>query len=278
MILSLSGFLFEDDYRSQSLDLPRFCALARSAGYDGVELRRTQVTPEATADERRQVRGAIAGQGLRVTCLTARGMPATGPPRDEYLQRYLDLCRDLGCPLLKIGGDAAWMRQAVEMAARAGVSLASNNHVGGPLETVAGTLAYLDEVGDRRFGLLYDALHLSLGDEPYLGAIPALWESVHSILVHSLRPAEKGEQPHLERPHPELGSTSWVRALPDHPRAQDWGGVLGCFRSLGYDGFVTVIESGWPGAEREGVARHAAAVLRRLWEEADTEGERADHV
>ena len=39
MLLSLSGFLFEDDYQSQSLSFDQFCRVARSAGYGGIELR-----------------------------------------------------------------------------------------------------------------------------------------------------------------------------------------------------------------------------------------------
>ena len=49
MHFSLSGFLFEDDRRTQSLTFPAFCKLAARLGYSGVELRKTQVdtnTPE----------------------------------------------------------------------------------------------------------------------------------------------------------------------------------------------------------------------------------------
>lgn len=262
MELSLSGFLFEDGYSSQSLDLAAFCALARSAGYEGVELRRTQVSPDTPPAGRRLILTAVRDQGLRITCLTARGMPDGGAQRDEYLRRYLGLCCDLSCPLLKVGGEPGWMRGAVETAAQAGVRLAANNHVGGRLETVAGTLAYLEEVAGRRFGLLYDCLHLRLAGEQYLEAIPALAHATCNLLVHSVRPVAPGEPADLER-----HGRAWVKALPDHPQAQDWRGVFARFRSLGYDGPVTVIESGWPEPQREMVAGHCAAVLRRLWDE-----------
>jgi len=261
MELSLSGFLFEDGYSSQSLDLPAFCALARSAGYDGVELRRTQVSPDTPTGGRRLILSAARDQGLRITCLTARGIPEGGVQRDEYLRRYLDLCGDLSCPLLKVGGEPGWMRWAVEAAAQVGVRLAANNHVGGRLESAAGALAYLEELGDGRFGLLYDCLHLRLAGESYVEVIPSLVAATCNVLVHSMRPAAPGESADLDR-----GGGAWVKALPDHPQAQDWGGVFARFRSLGYDGPITVIESGWPESQRESVAHHCAVVLRRLWE------------
>jgi len=52
MKLSLSGFLFEDDYATQSLSFADFAALARDAGYSGVELRNTQVNQDASLTSR----------------------------------------------------------------------------------------------------------------------------------------------------------------------------------------------------------------------------------
>lgn len=72
MKLALSGFLFEDGYASQSIGFDQFCVLARSAGYDGVELRDTQIKPDSTAPEKREVMRLIRREGLTVTCLTAR--------------------------------------------------------------------------------------------------------------------------------------------------------------------------------------------------------------
>ena len=112
MDLSLSGFLFEDDYRSQSLSFPAFCQLARASRYDGVELRRTQVSPQTPVDERHQLLRIAGDQGLSVTCLTARGMPSQGVERDDFFAGYLELCRDLSCGLLKVGGEPEWLARA----------------------------------------------------------------------------------------------------------------------------------------------------------------------
>lgn len=266
MLLSLSGFLFERDYRRQTVAMGRFCRIARAAGYDGVELRRTQVNPQMPAGERREVRRIVDGEGLAVTCLTARGLPPPGPPRDHFFQAYLELCRELDCPLMKIGADPRWLHDAAERAAPFGVTLAANNHVGGPLETVAGTRQFLAAVNHPNFGLLYDALHLRSTGQDYLGCIASLLPVVRNVLVHSVRPA-------LTDPSsPSDGGPHVVPALPDEPGVQDWPAILRAFRAGGYDGPVTVIESGWPDGRCASVARHCAELLRCWWASAGPAG------
>jgi len=260
MLLSLSGFLFEDNYTSQSVTFPEFCEITISAGYDGVELRRTQVNPDTPKRERRERLAVVRDAGLQITCLTARGLPATGAEREDLFLRYLELCRDLECNLLKIGSDPAWLHEAAEKAQAFGVMLASNNHVGGALETVAGTRRHLKEIAHPNFGLLYDALHLMVAGEDYLGCIPEFVPITRNILVHSVRPAQLGEHIVVDR-----AGQRWTPALPDEQGVQDWPTIFKTFKRLKYDGPITVIESGWPVERRTDVARHCAEIIRGLW-------------
>ena len=257
MRLSLSGFLFEDGYASLSLGFREFCALAKSIGYDGVELRRTQVNIQTPKSTRRELLATVKEAGLAVTCLTARGLPAARAERDTFLGETLELCVDVECPLLKISADAAWLREAAGRAEKAGVALAANNHVGGALETVADTRAFLAAVGHPNFGLLYDARHFIVGGEDYLGCIGEFAPLTRNILVQSVRPLGNGGAPPDE--------TEWVRALPDEPGVQNWADILRRFKAEGYDGLITVIENGWPVDRREEVARRCAAFLARVW-------------
>lgn len=260
MLLSLSGFLFEDEYRSQSVSFAEFCSIARSAGYGGVELRRTQVDPDMSTDGRRELVHIARDAGLRITCLTARGLPDAGKERDEFFLRYLQLCRDLECSLLKIGGQTSWLRSAASKAQEYAVTLASNNHIGTPLETVDGTKAYFAEIDHPNFALLYDSLHLYVCGEDYLRCIGEFVSITRNILVHSVRPAAPDERGVMEK-----AGREWVAALPDEPGVQDWPAVLAGFKELRYDGPITVIENGWPKDQREHVAAHCAKVLLGLW-------------
>ena len=262
VLLALSGFLFEERYRSQSVSFARFCRIARAAGYRGVELRRTQIAPDAPPARRRELLDIVRGEGLTVTCLAARGLPAGGDERDAFLDRYLELCGDLRCRLLKISSDPAWLRAAAERAQTHAVVLAGNNHVGSALQTVSGTRRVLAQVGHRNYGLLYDSAHLHLADEDYLGCLPALLPHTRNLLVHSFRRAAGGA------PFLVHAGQGWVNALPDAPGVQDWPAILRACKRLGYDGLITVVESGWSAAGREAVARHAADCIRRWWDTA----------
>ena len=190
MLLALSGFLFEERYGAQSVSFARFCRIARTAGYRGVELRRTQIAPDATPSRRRELLDIVRGEGLTATCLTARGLPAGGDERDAFLDRYLELCVDLRCRLLKISSDPGWLRAAAERAQAHGVVLAGNNHVGSALQTVSGTRRVLAQVGHRNFGLLYDSAHLHLADEDYRG-LPAGVAAAHAQPAGALLPARR---------------------------------------------------------------------------------------
>jgi len=260
MRLSLSGFLFEDNYTSQSLNFLEFCQLARSAGYDGVELRRTQINPRAPKAQRWKMLEVVKENGLRVTCLTARGLPAAGTERNDFCLNYLELCRDMECDLLKIGSDTGWLLWAAELAEKYDVVLATNNHVGGPLETVEGTRTYLAEIAHSNFGLLYDSLHLTLTGQDYISCIPEFFSVTRNILIHSIRPAKPEEKPDIER-----DGKNWVKALPDEFGVQDWAAIFRSYKKLVYDGLITVIESDWPIERREYVARHCAKVIRDMW-------------
>jgi sugar phosphate isomerase/epimerase len=261
MQLALSGFLFEDDYSSQSLSFVDFCALAKSAGYQGVELRDTQVSLKTPKVERAALLAQVRDNGLFVSCLTARGIPAQEPEREEVFLRVLELCQDMDCHLLKIGGDTAWLREAAEKAQDYQVTLATNNHGGTGLETVAGTKQYFAAIGHPKFALLYDSLHLMANGEDYLSCIPEFYPFTRNILLHSIRPARPGELPLVEKQ-----GKSWAIALPDEPGVQDWPAIFKAFKVLGYDGLITVIENGWPREQRERVARHCAEFIRKCWE------------
>ena len=60
MLLSLSGFLFEDG-TSQSIKFEPFCKLASNAGYNGVELRNSQIRMEDSKLKRSEIKNIHLG-------------------------------------------------------------------------------------------------------------------------------------------------------------------------------------------------------------------------
>ncbi len=249
MLYSLSGFLFEDGYTSQSISVREFCQTARTLGYQGVELRRTQVTTDTPQQERKAMMEILQDSGLTVTCLTARGIPPGGGDREAFFMRCLDLCADLGCALLKIGGDVPWLQGAAGVAHGRGVVLATNNHVGSDLESVEGSRRYFRDIDHRNMGLLFDCHHLFAAGEDYVSAATEFLPFIRNVLVQTTRCGPGGDGSHC---------------LPDDAGAQDWPAVMDALMKGGYDGLITVIENGWPPEQRVEIARHNIEYLREL--------------
>ena len=255
MNYSLSGFLFEGGYASQSLSFDEFCGLAARLGYAGVELRRTQIDPTTSKVRRREMLQTVRDEGLSVTCLTTRRMPDSGAERDDFFLTYLELCVDMECGLLKTGGESDWMCWAADKALPMGITLARNNHVGSDIETLKGTEEFLSSADHPNVKLLYDSLHLYWGGEDYIGAIRMFAPRIANVLVHSVRPPLKADG---------AGQGEMTPCMPDDSGAQDWQGIYRELDAIGYTGLVTIIENGWPPDERERVAKHNIVFLRSL--------------
>jgi len=202
--------------------------------------------------------------GLAVTQLTVRGPAGENESQDDFFCRHLELCADLRCRLLKvIKWEPDWLKRAAKKAQSAGVTIACNNHINAPLESVEGTRRILAAASHPGFGLLYDCLHLALKGEDYLACIPEFMPATKNILVHSARPASAGEDSFYAGE-----GRKWAQALPAEPGAQNWREVFKRFKQCGYNGPITIFENGWPVSRRAEIARTAAEFIRSVWAEA----------
>jgi len=249
MKISLSGFLFENSNADTSVPFDKFTRLASEAGYDGVELRNSQVNLETLPSEVQKHREILEQFNLTATCITARRLPQSGPERDSAFMGRLELAKRLECRLIKINSDAGWLRGAAEKANARSITLAANNHVGCVTETTAGTVEFFAGVGHPNFRLLFDPLHLRNSNQDVVDAASRLFPLICNVLIQS--------------PKPETGD----RKLFDEG-APDWPAILSALKSKGYDGLFTIIENGWPVEKREWVACETIVRLRRLWENA----------
>jgi sugar phosphate isomerase/epimerase len=262
MKFSLSGFLFEDDYDTLSLPFSDFCELARSAGYDMVDLRATQISPATPSNARREMRRVLDGLGLEVSQLTARNLPESGQERDDYFSAYLELCGDMACPLIKIISDTDWLQKAVAQASDVGVTLATNNHTNSPLETVDGTREYFEAIDDERMALLFDPMHLDVGNQNYLRCIDEFVGRMVTVLTYSVR-----RIPHsfgASKPRLTQRGQPWYMAPPDVDGVQDWPTIIHRLIRNGYEGSVTVFENGWPTRMREQIAHDRIKFFKDL--------------
>ncbi|MBI4242819.1 MAG: sugar phosphate isomerase/epimerase [Planctomycetes bacterium] len=187
----VSGFLFEKDYTHQNISIEDFFALASNFGYDGVDLRETQISPDSDEKQIEKIISLSQKYRLSVEMVTFRGYRyATDEGRDKF-NTYLKLMKKIGCPLIKVGAEIPELNR--EMAQRAkdgGVVTATNNHSFCITETVKGTLDFIKKVNHENYGVLYDPSHLYIMDNEmgneYKRQIEALFPYIKAVICQNV--------------------------------------------------------------------------------------------
>src|SRR5438874_803490 len=101
-------------YRGEALDLPAFLRLAKSQGWEGVELdtERPHAAPmDLDGDARKRLRGLAEDLALPISaispnCDLSSPIPSQREAMICYVRECIALARDLGAPICKIF--AAW--------------------------------------------------------------------------------------------------------------------------------------------------------------------------
>lgn len=236
--LALSGRLFERDYRD-NIPFKEFCEIASKIGYQGVELRKTQVSLETPDKKVKEYVKIIKDFGLEVVCMTPRGYPVL---EDENLFiQYLELAKKFGCQILKMGGDLKKTRRCAEIAQKYSIRIGMNNHVGtedkpGPIETIERTVNYLSKINHPNFGILYDSSHLFVSGSNYgPEAIYKIKDKIFYVLVQY--PVETDKENAKFKFH----NRYFREGIIDEPNGPEFKKVFKGLKEIGYRGYIGVI-------------------------------------
>jgi sugar phosphate isomerase/epimerase len=255
MKLGCSSQSYDAALQGKKLDLFSWIDLcAEVLALDGIEIedKHLPCTEPAFLRELRQRR---ARRGLILSSLTIMnnfGL-ATAPERAaqlDYLQRGLEMARELGAPVLRIfagwparqNDEALWaemiecLKQACVHAEQAGVRLALENHNhGGFVRVGEDALRIFEQVGS-------DWLRLNLDTGNYIDGLPSIERTV-SYAVHV---------------HAKLHDI----AADGSERTLDYPAIVAILRRAGYGGFVSMEYEG--AQDPFEVLPRAAAHLRKL--------------
>ncbi len=168
MKFCLSGRVFESP--EQTVLLQDFYALAAVSGFKAVELRKNQVSPDSPNKTIDLINCLSVAFGVPVELITMRGRTLDTDADFSFFEKYLELAVNINCSQVKVSGrNIKVLRKAAEKAEKFNIKIATNNHVSSPLETVAGTVAFLNAVGHPNFYLLFDPSHLWMNREEITG-------------------------------------------------------------------------------------------------------------
>ena len=229
-------------------DWDRLFADAREGGFSFVDLS-VDETPERrarlewSAQARREVREAAERQGVQLggICLSVHRAvgpgsadPAVRAEADRIFELGIDLCRDLGAPVLQVAGYYAYyepadpgqreryvssLRRAIPKAARAGVLLGIENVDGNDVTSISRGMNIVREIGSPWLQMYPDVGNIA---EQRLDELEELRAGLGHMLAIHLKDVRVGEP---RRVPMGQGIANFPKAFAELAR-QGWSGRM----------------------------------------------------
>jgi len=256
-----------------SMQFEQLADLAVAAGYDAICMRASQVGVQSPIDEVLTAREIADDRGLRISMITGDfGIVYNndhGPDCLRNITPYLDLAETLGAPLLRVcvknQDDIVHAQAAADQAADRGLTLVHQCHTLSLFETLDGMVECLEAIGRPNFGLIFEAANLEECGQRY-----------GSVTVERLAPWIRNVylQNQILNPDGAVTLDTWCRGPVSfditqvhEPGGIDFASVFEGLKKIGYDGAITVHQSGPEDNETTAVAAATATAryLRELW-------------
>ena len=257
---------------------------AAKIGYDGVELRPLPNHLPADTNPARlaEIKRMVADHGLEVPCIAC--MPTSYLDKsDTECEKLLDemkvfigFAHELKCTVLRhwIGAKpsrkatdadwetaADWMRKGAALAAAEGITLALELHHGTLIDTVDGSLAFLERVGMDNVTVIHDAANLYQDNVEYgRVAIEKLGDHLQEIHAKDIVEVVDDCNPRSGRPYRDR---RFVDRMIDQGGVDQYSIFTG-LKNIGYNGYA-VVESGLvSGLDSFGVAEGCYNAIRDI--------------
>ena len=267
---TLSGRLFERSRleAASTSDVRDFIEFASEAGFQGVDLRNTQVSLETPAAQVRDYTSMIKDHGLEVVRMNPDGYPVTQDL--DLFRRYLDLAAGVDCKSLRVLGEPRATRQCAELARERGMRIGPQNHIGkeecpGVTETLEGTLDIIRRVDHPSFGVFFDAGHLFVSGSNY-GPEAIRQLADHIIFVH-LQPLVETQLPPGEGRFEFHGRRFLDGGEFGDPAGPDFEAVFRGLQQVGFEGALCVFARCYQDRDNQELSRRTLQRAKALWEE-----------
>jgi len=239
--LGLSGRIIEEhteDGLTYQMPVVDFIARVAEIGYLGIELRTGQMNHKTNNEEVAEVARALGSNN--VACAFVNYSAQQTPDALPHMRRMAEIARQLATPYVRMGvNDIKWVQQACDIAEEYEVSCIAQIHTNTPLETVEGALRVCARVDRDNFGLSYEPANFVLAGRDYgPKALEQLADKLFNVSIQNLKPVIQTEGESVIM-HQGLG---FVRCHPGDPEGIDFKRVFSGLKSVGYNGYATVIE------------------------------------
>lgn len=265
------GFLSKEEASMSFADL---VDLAVAAGYDAICMRASQVGVQSPKTDVSNAKQIADSHGLRISMVTGDFDIVynndQGPNCLRNIDPYLELADTLGASMLRVcakqDDDIAHARVAADKAADRGLTLVHQCHTLSLFETLDGIVDSLEQIDHPNFGLIYEAANLEGCRQDYgPDAIQRLAPWIRNVYLQNQRLNPDGA---VTLDTWCNGPVSFDITQIHEPDGIDFASVFAGLKNVGYDGLITVHQSG-PEDEQVSAladATNTAGYLRSLWE------------
>ena len=261
MKLSLSGRLVEKSGTQTAMPVVDFVRLAARCGYDAVDLRGSQVSPETPEAVLAELKSALRSESIVVFAGQYHGKLADAAEEERFAGFAAKLA-DLGAFSIRMGAPPPVLRRAAQLVAPLGLRVHYQMHTNSPFETIAGAAGVLAEINEPNFGLVPEPANLSLSGLPFSRDMFApLQGGIVGVHVQTLIVCPDGANALKLCDGREVRYTRVPYAENHHT---PFAVFFDALRQVGFDGYVNELEPMPAEGELENVVREAAAFLRPL--------------
>lgn len=251
------------------LPLDEVCKIAKTAGYEAICMRASQVGVHSSGDEVDKAVDLLSQHELKCSMVTGDFDTVynndKGPNALRDIAPYVRLANRLQAPLVRVAikkdDDIKAAQAAADAAADAGVKLVHQCHTLSLFETVESILQTLEKINRPNFGLIYEPANLELCGQPYAEAIEQLAPHLFNVYLQNQKLKSDGA----------VTLDTWCRGpssfdiVPIHePGGVDFEAVFAALKKVDYDGYVTVHQSAGEGEDPLESTSATADYLRSL--------------
>ena len=250
MKLALSGRLWES-VKTDQTPLPQQLADAADWGYQGFEIRKSQLPAREEWDATRE---ALQKNNLELVFVPLGGLPVDEESTADF-QNAIEFIAHLNGKFARLipreeNYDA--LRRAANLAGERGVKLISQLHVNTLTDTVQHCEEFFAKLNHPNYGLIFDACHLPFSETTSINEAAkrlAPWTDVLNLQTYRLAQAgsARGSQ--------TIGGKDWEMTMPGDPGGTDLAESLRAVRANGFDGWALVMPAVDPADQIDAVAK-----------------------
>lgn len=254
--LAISGRVVEKE-KDLVMDVDDFLRLARETGYEGVELRRSQVNPDM--EQREHLKEILEELMLKISFLTAD--PVEKEKDFKIFKKWLLFARELEVNLMRVIAEKVEICQRCADIVREiypSLCLFAQMHIDSPFETVEGAAEMMQKIRRENFGLSFEPGNFVLSEQDYsYENLVKIKEWLFNVQFQEIKPFDAPERDNVL----EFRGKKFQRCLPIDRKSINLDTFFDALRRINYSGWITIIEPVVPFIE----PRELAILYRKMF-------------